>query len=69
MTLHRRLGRARAWAKACHPGPTAAVTIIVTMLAGAAGRTGAGLVLVAAAVLCGQLSVGWSNDARDADRP
>jgi 4-hydroxybenzoate polyprenyltransferase len=52
--------------RACHPGPTLAVTTVTTLLASSVGRTGPGLVAVAAAVLTGQLSVGWSNDAHDA---
>lgn len=60
--------RLRALVDACHPGPTAAVTVVVTALAAAAGRDAAGLALVAAATLTGQLSVGWCNDAYDADR-
>lgn len=55
-------------ALSCHPGPTVAVTALVTALAVAAGRDPAGCVLVAAAVLAGQLSVGWLNDAVDARR-
>ncbi|WP_229802959.1 UbiA family prenyltransferase [Planobispora rosea] len=54
--------------RACHPGPTAAVTVLTTALAVASGRDAAGCVLVAAAVLTGQLSVGWCNDAVDAGR-
>ena len=60
--------RARGLVDACHPGPTLAVTTVVTLLAAGAGRQGPGLVLVGAAVLTGQLSVGWSNDARDTGR-
>jgi 4-hydroxybenzoate polyprenyltransferase len=60
--------RLRALVDACHPGPTATVTVVVTALAAAAGRDAAGLALVAAATLTGQLSVGWCNDAHDADR-
>ncbi|MEU8250621.1 UbiA family prenyltransferase [Nonomuraea sp. NPDC048916] len=52
--------------RACHPGPTLAVTAMVTALAIASGRDGGGVALVAAAVLTGQLSVGWCNDAVDA---
>ncbi|MEU5869668.1 UbiA family prenyltransferase [Nonomuraea sp. NPDC047529] len=59
---------AAALALACHPGPTVAVTALVTALAVAAGRDAGGCVLVAAAVLAGQLSVGWCNDALDAGR-
>ncbi|WP_344746314.1 UbiA family prenyltransferase [Streptosporangium vulgare] len=53
---------------ACHPGPTVAVTVLVTALAVASGRDAAGCALVAAAVLAGQLSIGWCNDAVDAAR-
>ncbi|MEU4833443.1 UbiA family prenyltransferase [Streptosporangium sp. NPDC023615] len=53
---------------ACHPAPTVAVTVLVTALAVASGRDAAGCALVAAAVLTGQLSVGWCNDAVDAAR-
>ncbi len=62
------VGTARAFVDACHPGPTATVTFVVSALAAAAGRDRAGVALVALTVLCGQLSVGWSNDARDAER-
>lgn len=54
--------------RACHPEPTAAVTVLVTALAVMAGRGAAGSMAVAVAVLAGQLSVGWSNDAVDAHR-
>lgn len=70
--------------RACHPGPTAAVTMLTVLLAvssdlgstvrtpaGVAGvlQTGPALVLlVSAAVLAGQLSIGWSNDLLDAQR-
>jgi len=58
----------RAYVRACHPGPTATVTFVITAVTIGAGRDRVGVLLVAAAVLLGQLSVGWSNDARDADR-
>ncbi|TDE30901.1 hypothetical protein E1295_40620 [Nonomuraea mesophila] len=54
--------------RACHPGPTVAVTALVTVLAVATGRDAAGSVLAGAAVLAGQLSIGWCNDALDARR-
>lgn len=44
------------------------MTVLVTGLAVASGLGPRGCALVAAAVLCGQLSVGWGNDAVDADR-
>lgn len=64
----RAAGRAIGLLRAAHPAPSAAVTAVVTALATASGRGGAGSALTAAAVLTGQLSVGWSNDLIDADR-
>lgn len=55
-------------AKASHPLPTLAVTSIALVLAWSAGRTLLGCALIGAAVLSGQLSVGWSNDAFDSQR-
>jgi 4-hydroxybenzoate polyprenyltransferase len=54
--------------RACHPEPTVAVTAMITALAVTAGRDAPGVLLVAAAVLAGQLSIGWLNDALDAAR-
>jgi len=59
---------ARGLLDACHPLPSLTVTAVVAALALAGGRSPSGVALVAAAVLAGQLSVGWCNDARDADR-
>jgi len=53
---------------ACHPLPTLAVTTLATAVSVAAGRPALGCVLVAATVLAGQLSIGWSNDLVDLDR-
>jgi 4-hydroxybenzoate polyprenyltransferase len=58
----------RALAASCHPAPTVAVTTVATLLAVAAGMPGDRTVLVCAAVLAGQASIGWSNDWLDADR-
>ncbi len=55
-------------ALASHPGPTVAVTTLVTVVAWSAGRDATGCLLVAAAILTGHLSIGWSNDAIDATR-
>ncbi len=52
--------------QACHPGPTAVVTLVISAMALAAGRSLAGAVAMGLAGLAGQLSVGWSNDAHDA---
>lgn len=58
----------RALARSCHPGPSAAVTVLAVLL-GLGVDLGPGrLVLLGVAVLAGQLSVGWSNDAVDAAR-
>lgn len=56
-----------ALARCSHFAPTVAVTTFATLLALSAGR-GRGAVLVAVAVLAGQLSVGWSNDWLDRER-
>ncbi len=60
--------QALALARACHPEPTVAVTAMVTALAVTTGRGPGGVALVAAAVLTGQLSIGWLNDHLDAER-
>jgi 4-hydroxybenzoate polyprenyltransferase len=49
---------------ACHPEPAAAVTLLTSLLALAAGA-GLRTPLLAAAVGAGQLGVGWSNDYLD----
>lgn len=54
--------------KACHPGPTAVVTAAGCALGAGAGRGATGTLLVGAAVLAGQLSIGWSNDWIDRAR-
>ena len=56
----------RGLVRACHPLPTVAVTVLLTAYAFALGWRGAALLGVLVAVLVGQLSVGWSNDAHDA---
>lgn len=66
--LPRTTHRVPALLRSCHPEPALAVTVFVTALALAAGRGVAGSAAVAAAVLAGQVSVGWCNDARDAQR-
>lgn len=61
------MGTVVAFARASHFGPTVAVTAFTGLLAAGAGR-GAGTVWTVAAVLAGQLSVGWSNDWVDRER-
>ena len=58
----------RALVVASHPGPVLVITALVTALTAHAAPSGTGPVLAAPAVLAGQLSVGWSNDACDAAR-
>ncbi|THA30725.1 hypothetical protein E6R18_19335 [Streptomyces sp. A1277] len=60
--------RTVALARSCHPGPAAAVTVIAAVLGTGAGLHGARRAVLVAAVLSGQLSVGWCNDAFDARR-
>lgn len=52
----------------CHPGPVVAVTALTLALAVAAGHGAGRCLLLTVAVLSGQLSVGWCNDAYDARR-
>ncbi|MBO0677031.1 UbiA family prenyltransferase [Mycolicibacterium sp. S2-37] len=73
MTVHARttpalLAGARALIVAGHPGPSLAITALVTVLAAQAAPHGIGPVLTGPAMLAGQLSIGWSNDAVDAAR-
>lgn len=53
---------------ACHPMPCLAVTAFATVYAAAIGAGAWRLAGIAAAILSGQLVVGWSNDAIDAPR-
>jgi 4-hydroxybenzoate polyprenyltransferase len=64
----RLMRRAAALLGACHPGPAFAVTLLAGLLAGAVGLGAGGVTLVVAAVLTGQLSIGWSNDLIDLSR-
>lgn len=61
-------GRVAGLAGSCHPGPVVAVTALMAGLAVTAGQAAERCVLTGAAVLTGQLSVGWCNDAFDARR-
>lgn len=54
--------------RAAHPGPAAAVVVLAALLGVADGLPPGRVALVAAAVLAGQLSVGWSNDLVDERR-
>ena len=56
----------QSFVRAAHPLPTIAVSLVITAFAWSLGWTGWLLVTVFAAILIGQLSVGWSDDAFDA---
>ncbi|TDX81341.1 4-hydroxybenzoate polyprenyltransferase [Rathayibacter sp. PhB151] len=60
--------RVRLLLASSHPGPTVTVTVLATVLAAASGHAPGIVVLVALAVLAGQLSIGLANDWIDADR-
>jgi 4-hydroxybenzoate polyprenyltransferase len=60
--------RARALVAASHPGPSLAITALTALLAAQAAPHGTGPALTAPAMLALQFSIGWSNDAFDADR-
>ncbi|MEP6666293.1 MAG: UbiA family prenyltransferase, partial [Nocardioidaceae bacterium] len=68
VTDRRLLSRLLPLAQASHPLPTVAVTIMTTLLIAGAGNSVSTCVVGAIAVLSGQLSIGWSNDAIDAHR-
>ncbi|WP_426562627.1 UbiA family prenyltransferase [Angustibacter sp. McL0619] len=53
---------------AAHPAPAFVVTALATVLAVAVGADAATTVGVCLAFAAGQLSIGWSNDWRDAER-
>ena len=62
------LATARGLALASHTGPTVVVTVLAGFFAAGVGSGPGPTALVTAAVLTGQLSVGWSNDWLDARR-
>jgi 4-hydroxybenzoate polyprenyltransferase len=68
MKLRKQRGTLYALVMASHPLPVAAMTIALTVAAALSGRSGVECALVAATVLCGQLTVGWVNDVVDRDR-
>src|SRR5205085_679845 len=69
LTLRAARPRSRGWAlvRAMHAPPSVAVTALVSATAVSAG-VGARTVLLAAAILTGQASIGWANDYVDVER-
>ena len=68
MRFRKRRGQALGLVLACHPVPTLALTVGLAVAAALSGRSGEEVLLVAATVLTGQLTVGWVNDLVDRDR-
>jgi 4-hydroxybenzoate polyprenyltransferase len=68
MRFRKRRGQAIALALSCHPLPTIAMTVGLTVAAALTGRSGRECLLVAATVLTGQLTVGRINDVIDRHR-
>lgn len=68
MTLPAARGLLPSLALACHPLPTAAMTVALTVAAALTGRPAEQCALVAGTVFTGQLSVGWLNDLLDRHR-
>ena len=58
----------KALFRTCHPLPSLAVTAMFAALIARAAPHGTGPVAAIAAVLLGELSIGWSNDYFDAPR-
>lgn len=65
---HRAFRRVQTLVAASHPGPTVAVTLIAALLCVAVDLEPWRTVLLVAAVLAGQLSIGWGNDLLDLQR-
>lgn len=59
---------ARGVVRAAHPEPSAVVTLVAVGLAVSAGLSAGTVALIGAAVLAGQLSIGWCNDVVDVRR-
>lgn len=68
MRLRKQRGQAFSLLLACHPLPTAAMTVALALAAALSGRSGQEVALVAVTVLSGQLTVGWINDVVDRER-
>lgn len=58
----------RHLAGSCHLGPTIAVTLLAGALATVTGLPPERTLVLAAAVFCGQLTIGWGNDLLDLPR-
>ncbi|MDB6428062.1 UbiA family prenyltransferase [Curtobacterium sp. 20TX0008] len=68
MSDTRRPSTVRLLFASSHPGPTVTVTVLAAVIAAAVGHPWWLVVLVALAVVAGQLSIGLANDWIDVDR-
>ena len=68
MRLRKQHGLAFALILACHPVPALLMTVGLAVAATLSGRSGREVLLVAATVLTGQLTIGWINDVVDRER-
>lgn len=68
VTAARSPSHARTLVGAAHAGPALAVTVMAALLSLAQGLPATTTAVLVAAVLAGQLSIGWSNDLVDRSR-
>jgi hypothetical protein len=68
MELRKQRGTALSLLLSAHPGSALAMTVALTAGAALTGRAGRECALVAATVLCGQLTIGWVDDVTDRHR-
>jgi 4-hydroxybenzoate polyprenyltransferase len=68
MSVRKQRGQTVSLFLACHPRSTLTLTAALTVAAALTGRSGTECLLVAATVLTGQVTVGWTNDLADRAR-
>jgi 4-hydroxybenzoate polyprenyltransferase len=68
MKFRKQRGQLVSLLLASHPRSAVLTTLAVTVAAALSGRTGQECVLVAATILCGQVTIGWVDDVVDRDR-
>lgn len=68
MRFPKQRGQALSLLLSCHPLPSLAMTVVMTIAAALTGRSVQECLLVAATILSGQLTIGWINDVVDRER-
>jgi 4-hydroxybenzoate polyprenyltransferase len=68
MRSRKRRGQPFALVLACHPRAALAMSVGLAVAAALSGRSGEEVLLVAATVLTGQVTIGWINDLVDRER-